>query len=204
MILLYSKGITTWLIRNGVVKAGERELYEYAVHSLALSLAPLVIVVIMGGFMGVVKESILFILPFMAIRKFSGGFHAKHEWICLMSSCGLLFLCVFAVSKITYNVALGVVTLGAVISLSLFSPIDSDNRRLSADEKIKYRRITHIMAGLFFGIFVLLAGLRAKKYAGCIAVGLILSASLQFPCLLQRLHFKQGFRQILIKITKKD
>lgn len=189
---MYSKDITTWLIKNGVVKTEERELYEYAVHSLVLSLAPLVIVMIIGSFMGAVKESILFILPFMAIRKFSGGFHAKHEWICLMSSCSLLFLCVFAVSKITYSAVLGSVTLGAVISLSLLSPIDSDNRRLSADEKKKYKRITRIIAGLFFGIFVLLAGLRAGKYAGCIAVGLILSAFLQFPCVLQRLHVKRG------------
>lgn len=196
MIFWCSKSIAAWLIRHGVVQAEERELYEYAVHSLVLSLAPLVIVIIMGSFMGVVKESILFILPFMVIRKFSGGFHAKHEWVCLVGSCGLLFLCVLTVSKLTYNIALGSVTLGAVMSLLFLSPIDSDNRRLSADEKKKYKRNTCIMACLFFGVFVLLIGLKAEKYACCIAVGLILSAVLQFPCVLQNVFLKQNSTRV--------
>ena len=41
-----------------------------------------------------VVEGLLMILPFMLIRKFSGGFHLKSSTVCLVSSTLLLsFFC---------------------------------------------------------------------------------------------------------------
>lgn len=176
--------IVTWLIRHDAIAEADRELYEYAVYSLLITLSPLFIITVIGGFMGMVKESILLILPFMVIRKFSGGFHAKHGWTCLIGSCTVLFLCVILASHITCNVVLTVVALGAVTSLCILSPIDSDNRRLSEEEKRRYKKVTCITAVIFAILYVLLYLAKLDTYAVCVAVGLVLPAGLQLPCIL--------------------
>ena len=86
--------LTDWLTESGAIGDKEKELYSYATLSAILMVFPLVLASIIGLFFGYIKYSIIVVLPFMLLRKFSGGFHAKHLWICLLSSSILLFLCI--------------------------------------------------------------------------------------------------------------
>lgn len=184
MIIRCAEVITAWLARHEVVSKDDKELYEYAVYSLLLSIMPVFLIMIMGLLMGKTKESILLILPFMAIRKYSGGFHAKHDWTCLLGSCGLLFLSIYTAAHIPYSLELCVLTFIAVISLCIFSPIDSENRRLTHAEKEKYKKIACSIAIAFFVLFWIFILLNVFNYAVCIAIGLILSSVLQLPCII--------------------
>ena len=181
MILRCAKIIVTWLIKHETICSDDRELYEYAVYSLILSFMPLIIIMIMGSFMGKTKESILVILPFMIIRKYSGGYHAKHDWTCFLGSCGLLFFCIYMAAHIPCSTGLCIVTFIAVVSLCICSPIDSENRRLTSVEKKRYKLTACGIAVVFFALFVLLKFLKADIYAVCVAVGLILPSLLQLP-----------------------
>lgn len=188
MITRCAGKITTWMIKQDAVVPRDRELYEYAVYSLILTVSPLVLVMVIGGLMGMFTEGIVLIIPFMAIRKFSGGYHAKHSGVCLLTSCGVLFLCVCLASHITCSMGLCIATFGAAASLCVWSPIDSENRRLMPDEKKRYKKTTCIIAALFAMVFVFLLAINADTYAVCVAVGLLLSASLQLPCILLQLR----------------
>lgn len=177
--------ITAWLIKQGAIPDTDRELYEYAIYSLLLSLSPLAFMIAVGCLTGFITEGILLILPFILVRKFSGGFHAKHAYTCLIGSCGLLLLCLYAALHMKCGIGLHIAVLAAIISLIVCSPIDSENRRLELCEKLAYKRTTGFIA-LFFGVlYMLFLFLHADVYAVCIAVGLILSAVLQIPCIPQ-------------------
>lgn len=188
MITRCAGRLAAWMIEHDAVLPEDRELYEYAVYSLVLTVSPMILVMIMGGLTGNLKEGVVLIIPFMAIRKFSGGYHAKHDWTCLLGSCVLLFVCVCAASHIRCSAELCIVTFGAAASLCILSPIDSENRRLTPKEKQRYKKTTCVIAAVSAMLFVFLMAVRADTYAVCIAVGLILSAGLQLPCILQRLR----------------
>ena len=175
------------LIESGVIEASDRELYEYAIHSLWLSVAPLLLALAFGVLMGTPWEAVLMVLPFMAIRKFSGGFHAKRESTCLIVSSLLIVLCIYGASHLEYSAVLSICLMLAGISLITFSPIDSENRRLDDDEKNRYKVITAVMATVFAVLHLLLLVFGLRSAAVCIAVGLILSAALQIPCVVMRL-----------------
>lgn len=182
-----SKCITTWLIKHGIVGQEDRELYEYAVYSLILSISPLIMIIIIGFMMRKTVESILIIIPFMLIRKFSGGFHAKHAWVCLIFSCGILLLCVYMVARIKYSILINIILICAAISLTIFSPIDSENRRLDLIEKKKYKFTTVVITMVFVIIYCLFLLMDNKTYAICIAEGVILTASLQALCMFEKI-----------------
>ena len=67
--------IVTWLIKHKAILNEDRELYEYAVYGFFLTTFPIIISITIGGIMGKIFESILFIVTFMLTRKYSGGFH---------------------------------------------------------------------------------------------------------------------------------
>lgn len=183
MISQMTKSLVAWLIQCDAIDEDDIELYEYAAYSLFITISPIILTIIIGAIMGSLLESIITIIPFMVIRKYSGGYHTKHLHSCLVGSCCLLVLCIGMTSFIKCGMELSIVTLAAIISLIIFSPIDNENRRLEEYEKKKYKKRAGIIAVSFGVIYSLLYLLQKDIYAVCISVGLILSTGLQLPCI---------------------
>ena len=182
--------ITTWLIRQGAIKEGEQELYEYAAHSFFLAIAPFAYALVIGGILGELNVRLILVIPFVVIRKYSGGFHAKREWTCLIGSCLLLFGCILMASRMHNTTLLGGMVLLGVVWLVVFSPVDSENRRLEPDEKKLRKRDVAVLASLFYLIYIVLSAFGRERYAVCVGVGILLTAGLQIPCILQKMTKK--------------
>lgn len=181
MIERCTEVIVDWLIKCEAVEDIEKELYSYALYSLLLSLLPLVLAIGFGLCLGCVRQSVTIIVPFAIIRKFSGGYHTKHSWSCLLWSCLLMLLCIVVSCYVQWGLGLIVVTIGSAVSLIVFSPIDNENRVLSPDERVLYKKVTVILVIIFLLLDVILFLLHLNTYAVCISIGIMLSAGLQLP-----------------------
>ena len=182
--------ITEWLIIHGATEEEDRDLYEYAALSLLMTVAPLFLAILVGGIMGELATGIFIVLPFMAIRKFSGGYHAKHAGTCLCCSCGLVAACIFFATKITYSPQLFVCMCTGAVLVFLFSPVDSENKRLDEEEKKRYKNTTGFLALAVCVIAVAGKFCGYGRFAVCMAIGLLLTLILQIPCVLQRIVIK--------------
>ena len=180
-----TKGITNWLIENGAIEDRDAELYEYAIYSIFITISPLLLVFIIGIGMGTILEGAILILPFMCIRKFSGGYHANTPGICLVSSCILLVFCMWLAMHLEYSYWITIITTACVVSLCVNSPIDSEHKRLDDMEKRSYKKIASILSCVFYIIHCACGCIGLEKIANCLAVGICLTAILQLPCLYQ-------------------
>lgn len=142
--------------------------------------------ILIGTLLGKTWQSIVLILPFLLIRKFSGGVHAKHAIVCFICSCLLLLLCIELSGHIEGGSTLAAVTAAAMVSLFLFSPVDSKNRRLDEDEKRRYRVVTGILTTAFGLLAAVLFFCGWENASVCISLGIILTAGLQIPCIISR------------------
>ncbi len=68
-------------------------------------------------------------LPFITLRKYSGGYHAKTPLRCMIISSLLLFLCIKITSGISCSWRLLLFTVIMGVSLVLLSPVDSDKKK---------------------------------------------------------------------------
>ena len=178
--------LSGWLIKYNAIEPNDRELYEYALYSFLLSFTPLVIFLIISGVIEMFWEGVLIVFPFMVIRKFAGGFHAKHAYVCMIVSTGLLGLCLYIVVHITIGWIFHVLVIVAGISIIIHSPIDSENRRLSESEKKQYGLITGFLVMSMILFYVVLVAFHFEYYAGGVVISLGLTALLQFPCVLRQ------------------
>lgn len=69
--------VVNWMIRCNAIKETDKELYKYALYSFFLLISPLILAGGIGFGLGRVKHGVALIFPFMVLRKFSGGYHAK-------------------------------------------------------------------------------------------------------------------------------
>ena len=83
--------VISWLIQQQAITEEDREIYTYAVDNMVFLLIPLAMVLVIGGIIHTIRQGIVMIIPFMLLRKFSGGYHAKTLFRCMIISCLLLF-----------------------------------------------------------------------------------------------------------------
>lgn len=127
--------IVEWLINHDAIESDDKELYEYALYSLWLLVTPLFLAIIVGLCFGRIKEGIVIVIPFMLLRKFSGGYHAKHLWICLTSSTLLLSLCVRLSFNLKYDWKLAIIISCCRNRIGDIAAQLPENKRLSNEEK---------------------------------------------------------------------
>lgn len=177
--------MTQWLLKTGAIEENEKELYEYAVFSFLFSLFPLCLVMIIGRALGMFVEGILMIVPFILIRKFSGGYHLNSSIVCFISSILLLSASIALISMILSTESYEIFSCAVVLAaLQIFacSPIDSKARELNEKEKTLFRKIARLMIGAFLAFSLLLYAIGADKFAIPIGMGIIITALLQLPC----------------------
>lgn len=174
-----SERIAAWLIRQKAISTDERELYSYAVHCLFSLLYPIIFASVIGAIFGMVLEAIIMIMPFIIVRKFSGGYHADSFYKCLIISSAVIGIVLVISRYIANGIILNIIYIIASILLMIFSPMDSENKRLDSDEKCFCKKMTII---LVLTLLVIVGGLwitRCQYYSKFIEMGVVLAEGLQ-------------------------
>ena len=187
MINNITSSVVNWLIKQGVVSCKDRSLFAYAAYCILFGFAPIFIILVLGTISGMVYEGLILITPFIAIRKFSGGYHLKSAKLCFVLSVITLSLALFFVKIITerkYYVALTYAVLISVLILYNYSPIDSDARKLSSNEKRIFQKIARTISIISFGVYLFLFHSQNSS-CSALGMGIIISALLQIPYIIE-------------------
>lgn len=180
------RALSGWLTRQDAIESCDRELYEYAMYSFLISVMPLAIFLIASGVVGMLTEGLLIVIPFMITRKFSGGYHARYAYTCMMISVGLLVSSFFVVIHAECTWIFHILAVISGLSIMVNSPIDSENKKLEEDEVNQYRNTTRLLVIITVVLYFILITLNQGHYAVCLAVSLILTAILQLPCIVKK------------------
>jgi accessory gene regulator B len=187
------KGIVGWLINNGAINEEDYELYEYAIYSLFFLWSPMIMAIIFGMILKITIKAIIFIIPFMLIRKYSGGYHAKNISVCLVSSCILMIMFLIILKYIKVSIVLDVTTCFSALIIAIFSPVDSANRRLEDTEVKRFSKISIIITFFVLLVYWLIQLTTWRDYSACFGLSLILTAILMIPCIDKKAR-KMSFR----------
>ena len=127
----------------------EKEIYRYGIQqglNLALNILTTIII---GVLCGMVYPSILFLVCYMPLRSFCGGYHAKTHLRCYIYSV-IMITCILLVAKYTtFNIVLcEVLVLISLIIILLLAPVEDENKILDSVEKRVFRKRAYIIAFL--------------------------------------------------------
>lgn len=146
MISSAANNITNYLICEKVIKDDDREIYQYGFEQVFSSLLNIATMLLLGIILGKIYQSLVLILSFMALRSYSGGYHANTPLHCYLLTVMSISAALSIMKFITIDrfICLGLLVLSSVVIL-LLSPIGSQNKPLDEIEKIIYRKKTIIV-----------------------------------------------------------
>lgn len=194
MIKHLSDWVAKWMEREGAISDKDNDLFSYAVYSLLFGLLPIIIAIILGFAFGMLREGLLMILPFMLIRKFSGGYHLDSPKICVIFSIALLALAMVLLKVVAqggYMYFLTVMVSLSVICLCVFSPVENSARMLTNTERRLFRKTARVLAVVSLLVYLVLCETTYVQCAAAFGVGILLVACLQLPT---------GIKSVLCKL----
>lgn len=182
-----------WLVEQNEVPKDESELYEFALYTVVLSAVPILVFLVYGSFVGDVLQNIVFLIIFMIIRKYVGGYHAKTIRRCMFLSFLILLGSIYLLKRLHVNWMLEKMLVVSILSIMIWSPIEHPNRILNPIEQKRIKKIIYILMGISYLLYQNSKGCSQRVAAG-IALGIILTAILQVPSIIGK---------IISKTTKK-
>lgn len=176
MIERIAQKATEYLVKLSAIEKDDYEIYKYAFTCLFMTVLPAILVLSIWSARGEGSASIVILITFMVLRRFSGGYHTKHAATCLVSSTLALYLAVEITHRLDGNRINYIILIFAIIILCVFSPIDSENKPLSYEDRQngKISLIERIIVFVCCGLVLLY--FNQIKYVNSIFVGIILTA----------------------------
>lgn len=146
MISEISKRISLFLCRKNIIKHEDIEVYEYGFETICSTILGFIITLVIGLFFRMFLLSIAYYVMFVAIRQFTGGYHANSYFKCNLTFAVVTFL-VFSMTKMavyskTYTIPNHILFLVlSFIIIWYYSPIENENKPLDQEQKKRNKKI---------------------------------------------------------------
>lgn len=156
MIKVISDNILKYLIKSEVIDDSKEcsDYYRYGLEITISSILNIVLILLVGIISNNFFESVTFLICFIPLRQFTGGYHAD-----TYLKCNLSFMLLFSVLLLIYNITFQFISFYAefamlVLSMIIFiteCPVENKNKPLTDKQKKKNNHLAVIL-GLFYGV----------------------------------------------------
>lgn len=137
--------LTLYMMNKGVVPPEDEEIYIYGWSLLLSTLGSFFAMLLLGTVLGQLPGTVLFILFFVFLRSYAGGYHAASYGSCFLLtmtlySTALLFHFYLPESYIDWMLV--ILLLISVFITYRWAPVDHPNKPLNAEEKQKNKKMS--------------------------------------------------------------
>lgn len=180
-----SQRIVSWLISNKTILPSEEAVYRYAAYNVLYAAIPVLLVVLIGVFLNVVPGAILFAITFIALRKYTGGFHFQKIYACLVFSTVTEFEFIYLAAECEEVWIMAVLLICGCCSLIVNSPIYSSKRKLSEMDIIRCKMMTkRVLTGVML-VWILLCITGFPWLAAYPTSAVVMTAMFQYPAIIE-------------------
>jgi len=161
------------LIVSGTINAEERDLYEYGLQQGLLIVLNILTIIIIGFLLKMIWQSIIFMIVYMPLRSYAGGYHARTQSRCYFFSILLTISVLLAIQLIPstrFNILC--IAMIAAIIIYVLAPVEDANKPLDKKELEIYKKRTRIILVLELCATILMMGLRVNGGSLCISVSM--------------------------------
>lgn len=177
MLDKYGSRIAGVLCDNRIIREEDKEIIVYGLDALLSTLINLVIILGLGLILGQLRQTVVFLLSFAALRVFAGGYHAKTRIGCTATFI-IIYLTGMALQHYTPGIIVKPAAIGlaviSLVSVLIMAPIEHKNRPFEGNEYKHFKMISRAVAVL--QTLLVIAGViftGYEKLAYCVSLAML-------------------------------
>lgn len=160
MIHTLSGYISSFFINKKIITESEKKVYEYCFELLIAEFINIITIFIIMIISRQYLSILLFLVSFLPLRKWAGGYHADTHFHCTFILFITLSILVVLTQYIPGSVKCILQLINAVISLIVvcyLAPVDNSNKPINEVQKSRYRNISIIISLILSSIIGILS-----------------------------------------------
>lgn len=173
MKLINQSNVTNWLIIKGFANEEEKEIIEYGLYQGFLMLINIFTTFFLGFIFNVFWQSIIFLISYMLLRTYAGGYHANTKNRCYILSVVIMIICFFLIDNFELTMKFGVL-LSAISGILIFTlaPVANDVKPLEEVEVKIYKNKAKKIFVIEFAIAIIAEMLGKNSIFGTIVLSI--------------------------------
>lgn len=157
MIQRISKVILEYLIRSKVIEDtdNDRAYYQYGIEITVSSLLNIILILSIGIMANSIIESIIFLVCFILIRQFTGGFHADTYFKCNLTFCSSFIAVLILYYTTAQYLSTYISILITFVCVSVFllkCPIEHINKPIPNNRKVVHKIVAALLGAVYGAI----------------------------------------------------
>lgn len=159
MIHNISRSLAKRWAARGVIKESDVELYQYGLELIISTGVNIFIMIGISTAFGRPFIVVPYLLGFIPLRLFAGGYHAKSHLFCVLFNTAVYSVSCLIALNIEESTAILASVIESCVSFALvflFAPVPAKNKPLSIEEKKRNRRISLALTGIFLVLCIAL------------------------------------------------
>lgn len=172
-------------LKNKRIPEADAAIYRYGYILMMETMINILISVFIGIVFHALREVIWFLLIFVPLRSYAGGYHMDRAWKCIIATnvmiAGVTLTAVYALHTVPLLVWFAAEAVSCIVICAL-APIDTKAKPLDDGEKKVYRRKTWLICGAeaLIHTALLLLGMERPACVGIMAhAALVVSLTLE-------------------------
>jgi len=179
--------LTDRLVNKKVIDKDDYEIYQFGFLQLLRDVISVGSVIIAGILFRELLECFVYMICFMVLRSYAGGYHASTPFRCYLLTMTVSII-ILSACKYLHLESFLYVIMGMISSVAIYvnSPVASEEKPLDADEVVLYKRKSRIalFCECFFAMVFFFFG-KTKLFI-CIVYVLIALCMSQIAALLKK------------------
>lgn len=149
--------ILEYLIKSNVIENTdtEREYYQYGIEITVSSLLNIILIISIGALTFSIFESIIFLVCFVLIRQFTGGYHANTYFKCNLTFCisFIAVLVLYYTTEVYLSTYISILITFVCVSVFLVKcPIEHINKPIPNNRKVVYKIVAALLGAVYGAI----------------------------------------------------
>lgn len=149
-----------YLLNKKLITEDELPIYKYGLGAFVNSFSQIILLFLLGLCYRMVFETVAFLLVFVLIRRFTGGYHANTKLKCLLSSVLIWFIAT-SLGKVTFSINVIFLTYVIIVISSFFitfkyAPVEHRNKPLSKSVYLQNKKLGRICTSVCLVIGILM------------------------------------------------
>lgn len=163
------------LINNNIIKKEEAEIYSYGFKEMIFIILNLITTLFIGVLFNKVFEIILFMIMYIAIRVYAGGYHARTKLKCYMFSILMLtIVCyILKINLLQSKFLVLILSIASSFLILFLAPVEDENKPLDKIEIKIYTKRTIRNLIIVFGILIIALIFNKISFSACICISLL-------------------------------
>lgn len=179
MISKLAKNIAHFFVLHNITEESKEVIYAYGMELLLSDVLNTIIVLLIALLSHTLPAVIVFIVVFMGLRRFVGGYHANSHLSCMFTLVIVMLVFSYGICNISGQLA-QIFSIGfTIISFPVIfciAPVPHPNKPMSEEKGVKLRKRSYILTVAMSIAAIALLVFQYQKLSLYVSSGILLSA----------------------------